>query len=117
MGSHVLRRGRILALVTLLAGSPALPVRAADTAPAFRAGAFAVDITPDKYPVIVNGNFLPASAEKANDKLHARWLVLDDGNGTRIGLCVVDSCLMPRELLDEAKKPLFRIRLVAETLG
>src|SRR2546428_8046093 len=81
----------------------AVPAIAAYAKPAFRAGAFAVDVTPEKFPVIVNGNFLPVIADKANDRLHARWLVLDDGRGERVALCVVDSCLMPRELLDEAK--------------
>ncbi|MDD4873293.1 MAG: LamG domain-containing protein [Kiritimatiellae bacterium] len=69
----------------------------------FRAGAYAVDITPTNLPVIVNGGFLSATANKVNDKLHARCLVMDDGK-TRIGICVIDSCLIPRELTDEAKR-------------
>src|SRR5262249_14788215 len=36
-------------------------------------------------------------------KLHARALVLDDGK-TKIAICVVDSCMMPREFLDKAKE-------------
>lgn len=70
---------------------------------AFRAGAYAMDITPTNFPVIVNGGFLSKMADKANDKLHARCLVMDDGK-TRIGMCVIDTCLIPRELVDEAKR-------------
>ena len=42
-------------------------------------------------------------AKEANDPLHARALVLDDGEN-RIAITVVDNCMMPRELLDEAKQ-------------
>src|SRR5688572_21762194 len=95
-----LRRG----LLVLLACACPARVRADEAKPVFRAGAFAVNITPEKFPVIVNGNFFPVVADKAHDRLRARWIVLDDGKGTRIGLCVVDSLMMPRELLDEAKR-------------
>ena len=68
----------------------------------FRAGAAAVNITPTEYPVIVNGGFLEKQATKALDPLYARALVLDDGT-TRIAICVVDTCMMMRELIDKAK--------------
>ncbi len=67
------------------------------------AGAFALDITPSRFPVKVNGGFLEASADHANDRLHARAIVLDD-QSTRIAICVVDTCMMPRELIDQAKR-------------
>ena len=34
-----------------------------------KAGAFAVDITPEKFPVIVNGGFNARKASRANDRL------------------------------------------------
>ena len=68
----------------------------------FRAGAFAIDVTPQKFPVSVNGGFADNTATKANDPLHARCLVLDDGK-TKVALVVVDSCMLPRELLDHTK--------------
>jgi len=68
----------------------------------FRAGACAIDITPTKFPVIINGGFLANRASRAHDPLHARCLVLDDSR-IRLAIVVVDNCLMPRELLDEAK--------------
>lgn len=68
----------------------------------FRAGAAAVDIGPAQFPVVVNGGFLAASAAKLEDPIRARCLVLDDGT-TRLAIVVVDSCMMPRELIDRAK--------------
>ena len=67
-----------------------------------RAGAAAVDIAPEHFPVIVNGGFLAAKATKLNDPIRAKCLVLDDGS-TRLAIVVVDSCMMPRELIDRAK--------------
>lgn len=67
-----------------------------------RAGAAAVDITPDWAPVVVNGNFLEQTASVAHDRLMARTVVFDDGT-TKLAVTIVDSCLMPRELLDAAK--------------
>jgi hypothetical protein len=80
---------------------PSVPAAAA-AAPKLRAGAAAVDVSPKQFPVIVNGNMLSTSATKLSDPLHARALVLDDGQ-TKLAICVVDSCLMPRDLLDQAK--------------
>ncbi len=67
------------------------------------AGANAVDITPTELPVIVNGGFLERTADKVHDRLHAKCLVLDDGR-ERLAMVVVDTCVLPRELLDEAKE-------------
>jgi len=69
----------------------------------FRAGAFAADVTPRELPVIVNGGVSERTADRIVDPLHARCLVLDDGS-TQIAIAIVDSCLMPRPLLDEAKR-------------
>lgn len=69
----------------------------------FRAGAFAIDVTPPKFPVIVNGMFLERIAEKAHDQIYARCLVMDDG-ASKVAVVVVDSCMMPRDLLDAAKE-------------
>ena len=93
------RVGAVLGCVGLLASAAG----ADEPAGPLRAGAAAVDITPEHFPVIVNGGFLSATAGRANDRLHARCLVLEDGR-TRLALAVVDSCMLPRELLDEAKR-------------
>lgn len=90
-----------------LIGAPAFAcgrsALAADDAKMFRAGAAAVDISPQKLPVIINGNMTEVLATEINDRLHARALVLDDGT-TRIAIVIVDSCGMPRTLLDDAKQ-------------
>jgi neutral ceramidase len=67
----------------------------------FRAGAATSNITP-KLGVSINGNFTDAKATHIHDELHARCLVLDDGT-TRIAFVVIDSCLIQREILDQAK--------------
>ena len=68
-----------------------------------KVGAAAVDITPEKLPVIVNGGLLGATTDKIASRLHARAIVLDDGR-VRLGIVVVDSCMTPRPFLDDAKK-------------
>jgi hypothetical protein len=80
-----------------------LPARADDPKPGLRAGAYAMNVTPEKFPVSVNGGMADRQATKANDPLHARCLVLDDGK-TKLAIVVVDSCMIPRELIDEAKE-------------
>src|SRR5204863_4925646 len=52
--------------------------------------------------VIVNGMFEERKADKALDPLSAKCIVLDDGH-IRLAIVVADSCMLPRELLDEAK--------------
>ena len=74
-----------------------------DEAKPFRAGAHAMDITPTWFPIVVNGMFQPRYADEAHDPLHARCLVLDDG-GQQVALVEVDSCVIGRELMDEAKR-------------
>jgi hypothetical protein len=69
----------------------------------FRAGVAEVLISPPKLPVLINGGFIEKSADVVRDPLHARALVLDDGT-TRLAIVVVDSCMLPRELIDGAKQ-------------
>ncbi len=82
----------------------AIPDRAGAGPPArvFRAGAVAVDITPPRFPISMNGQMGDQIARSAFDRLHARCLVLDDGE-TEVAIVVVDSCMVPRALFDEAK--------------
>ena len=49
------------------------------------------------------GSFSRRAVEKALDPLSARALVLDDGE-TRLAIVIVDSCLIPRDVFDEAKQ-------------
>ncbi len=67
-----------------------------------RVGAAKVDVTPQQLPVLVNGGMVARTSETITTRINARAIVVDDGS-KRIALVVVDSCLMPRELLDQAK--------------
>jgi hypothetical protein len=69
----------------------------------FRAGAAVGDITPTKWPVYLVGSFSERGAVEAWDALSARALVLDDGE-TRLAIVIVDNCLIPRSVFDEAKQ-------------
>jgi neutral ceramidase len=66
------------------------------------AGAFAQDISPTTFPAPVNGSMKAGFANQITDLMHARALALHDGATTLI-LCVVDSCLIPREVCEAAK--------------
>jgi hypothetical protein len=87
---------------TISAASEGQPP-AAGAEKVFRAGAACVDITPKDFPVIVSGGFLERTADSVSDPLHARAVMLDDGT-TRLAIVVVDTLLMPRDLVDKAKK-------------
>ena len=65
------------------------------------AGAAVSNITP-KLGVSMNGGFQDQTARDVHDELHARCVVLDDGK-TRLAIVVADLCMVPREVLDEAK--------------
>ncbi|MFG0264957.1 MAG: hypothetical protein ACF8AM_07365 [Rhodopirellula sp. JB055] len=95
--------------ITLVVFIPGLAM-AVDSDQVFRAGAFAIDITPETFPVSSSGSMTHRIATRAHDPLHARCLVLDDGQ-TSIALVTCDSCMIPREIYDAAK------RRASETTG
>jgi neutral ceramidase len=66
------------------------------------AGAATSNITPPLGHMIV-GNWVPVPATYVHDELHARCLVLDDGE-TRVAIVVADNVGIPRRVLDEAKR-------------
>lgn len=68
----------------------------------FRAGAFAQDISPTKFPAPVNGGMKGNFADRVTDPMHARCLALHDGKRALV-FVVVDACLIPREICEEAK--------------
>lgn len=94
---------RLSAFGVVLLVSLSLDMPSRTTAGELKAGAFAMDVTPLKFPISMNGNMQDAPAKKAADPLHARCLVLDDGT-TRVAFVVVDNCVIRRELLDDAKQ-------------
>jgi neutral ceramidase len=88
-------------LPVLLFGTVLSEAGAAD-ARVFRAGAATSNITP-WLGLSINGGMQDHKASHIHDELHARCIVLDDGQ-TRLAFVVVDSCMVPREVFDEAKK-------------
>ncbi len=70
--------------------------------PVFQAGAVTVDITPEKLPVSSAGSMTPRMADQVHDPLQVRCLVLDDGR-SKVAIAVCDSCMIPREIFDQAK--------------
>jgi hypothetical protein len=67
----------------------------------FRAGAAASNISPP-LGVSLNGGMSDRAATHIHDELHARCLVLDNGE-TKLAIVVCDSCVLPRSVLDKAK--------------
>lgn len=69
----------------------------------FKAGAHAEPVTPERLPSPVNGSMRGAFADSVHDPMYARSLALHDG-GQELIICVVDSCMVPREVCDEARR-------------
>jgi len=74
----------------------------APSIPSLQIGTAVVDITPDELPVLINGSMTARYAEEVNTRVNARAMVVSDGK-ERIALVVVDSCMVPQVLLDDAK--------------
>jgi len=68
-----------------------------------RAGAAAVSITPERFPLNMPGGFRANMAESVHDPFYARALVLDDRT-TTLAMVVVDSLGASPEVLEEAKE-------------
>ncbi len=68
----------------------------------FRAGAATSNITPDIGSEIIGG-FVPFPSQHVHDELHARCLVLDDGQ-TRLALVVCDLLGIDRVVSDVARR-------------
>eukprot|EP01035_Chromulina_nebulosa_P009168 gene9168-12385_t len=77
--------------------------RAADPTP-LRAGAFAQDITPTaaQLPSPINGGMKGAFSRTVTDPMHARSFALQSGPTTLV-FCIVDACMIPREICESAK--------------
>ena len=68
----------------------------------FKAGAALSNITP-KIGTSVNGNFQDILITDIHDELHARAIVLDDGD-TQLAMVVSDLCMLSRETAIAAKQ-------------
>ena len=90
-------------LLALVPAGTAPGISAQGERKVLRAGASVVDITPRTFPVSSNGGMSDRSVGKAHDPLNARGLVLDNGS-VRIAIVVSDSCMIPRDIIDDARK-------------
>jgi hypothetical protein len=91
------------AVLAIASGTVTATHTAAADEPAFSAAAYAMDITPQSFPIDSSGSMGPRKADAAHDPLHARCLVLSDGS-TTIAFAVCDHCMVPREIFDAAKQ-------------
>jgi hypothetical protein len=101
-----IRRQRLPQLFVLVAASllamTTLAVSPQSANAELKAGAAVVDVTPKILPVLVNGSMLTRTVGVVNTPVQARAVALADGDD-QVVIVVVDSCMMGRELLDEAK--------------
>ena len=89
---------RLITILPLLVLFGTQPDARAD----FAAGACVIDISPEKLPAIRNGGFVQRTFDKVLDRLHARCFVMKSGQET-IAIAVVDSCMIPRDVCNQAK--------------
>jgi neutral ceramidase len=70
-----------------------------------RAGADITDITPlpSHYPISTAGSMSATFLDGTEERIHCRTLMLGDEK-TLVSFTLVDSCLIPRELADSAKR-------------
>ncbi|HOA73758.1 MAG TPA: hypothetical protein PL151_03010 [Phycisphaerae bacterium] len=92
----------LMGLMVGLASHVTAAAQTAATAETLRAGAATSNITP-WLGISMNGHFTDRKAVHVHDELHARALVLDDGR-TRLALVACDSCVIHRDIFDEAKR-------------
>lgn len=101
------RRSRFASLAVFViavvhtSGSPLIGQQPAKRGP-LRAGAATSNVTPP-LGTSLNGGMADRKATHVHDELHARCLVLDDG-ARKVAIVIVDSCMLPRELVDDAKR-------------
>lgn len=77
-----------------------------------RAGADVTDITPlpEHFPISTAGSMAANFIDNTDEKIHCRTILLGNED-TLVGFTIVDSCLIPRDIADSAK------RLVTEATG
>ena len=99
-------RNRLFQLCLVLTFTAALPCfgqQPNPNPPPFRAGTATIDITPVDLPAIIAGMFLESQTSNISDPLFVRSFAFDDGT-SKIAIAVVDTCMMPTSLIDDAKQ-------------
>ena len=95
----------VMLSIPLLVNAQSVNTETASKGKIFRAGAALSNVTPPLGEEIV-GNWGTPPATHIHDELHARCLVLDDGD-IQLVMVVVDNVSIKREVLDEAKRLIF----------
>jgi neutral ceramidase len=93
---------KVYLCAALLLCRPVLYGQQSPAAKIFRAGAATSNISP-KIGTSNNGNFQDVTIKSIHDETWARGIVLDDGQ-TKLAIVVSDLCMVPREIVDEAKR-------------
>lgn len=96
----VVQRLIVLCGIILLCCSSSAP--AAENERVLRAGAATADITPPLGEPVV-GSFAPFPASAIHDRLHARCLVLDNGE-TQLAFVICDNLGIVKSVYDEARR-------------
>ncbi|MFT6594479.1 MAG: hypothetical protein ACJAT3_000444, partial [Akkermansiaceae bacterium] len=103
---HTLLGGVLCCLLALWLNLPAEDTPT--TEPQLKAGAYVQDVTPPFESLLINGGFLERRLGKMNPgDLKARCFVLQRGE-VNIAIAVVDSCMIPRHVCDQAKALAFK---------
>ena len=72
-----------------------------------RAGANVTDITPlpGHYPISTAGSMKATTLDATEERIHCRTLMFgNEGDENLVSFTIVDSCLVPREITDSAKR-------------
>lgn len=100
--SYAAVRSVIHCLIILWGALISVVLTSATSVADLKVGAAVVDVTPAKLPVLVNGGMLSRSLDKVKTPVNARAIVVADET-SQLAIVVVDSCMMGRVLLDDAK--------------
>ncbi len=99
-----MRKTVALIFAVALIGFALVPSAFAD----LRAGADVTDITPlpEHYPISTAGSMAATFLDGTEERIHCRTLMLGDAEDDQklVSFTLVDSCLVPRELVDSAKR-------------
>ena len=85
-----------------VAAVSALVFSTASVSAELKAGLSTVDVTPQEWPVSLQGSFNPRKAESAHDPLHAKSLALENGDGRAV-ITIVDILFISQDTVDAMK--------------
>ncbi len=102
---QIMRYSALFYLISMLIGLQTLHAQSkstSDQSPVFRAGASTSNITPYLETLLV-GAFSPTPAKNIHDELHARSLVIDNGE-SKLAFVITDLLMVERKVIDTVKQ-------------